>query len=84
MRKVNGPAGDTIQLHGIKRGKNVAGNCADGDSLPRTDDEVRQDHHPPGYEADVARKYFGCVSNFGSRVWHSHDELSIDIADGKQ
>ena len=83
MGKKYGTAGDAIEFHGVERGEDVASDTADGYSLPRTDDEVGEGHHPSRGEADGAGKNRRGVGDFASGVGHRHHQLAVDPTDGK-
>ncbi len=84
MGQINGPAGDAIELHRIQSGKNVARNLPHGHRFPRTDDEVRQHHHPAGGKADRSGKNFRGVGDLAGGVGHGRYQLAVDVADGQQ
>src|SRR3954464_11357278 len=82
--QINGTARDPVNFHGIEGGKNVCGNAADCDCLPRTDNEVGESHHPACGKAYGWREYCGGVSDLARSVGHGDDQLAVDPADRQQ
>ena len=80
----NGAAGDAVEFDRVDAREDVSGDAADGDGLPRTDDEVGESHHPAGGEAGGAGKDGGGVGDLAGGVRHGNDEPAVDPSDGKQ
>ncbi len=81
VRQVNWLACNAVEFYRIQRRKDVAGDPANCDRFPRAHDEVSQDHHPAGGEADRLRKNPGGVCDFAGRIRHSRDQPAVHIAD---
>ncbi len=74
-----GLPGDTIKFPGIQLRKNVRRQFTDRDSLPRTNDEIGEQHDPAGQIAHEWRKNLRGVGRFSGRIRQSRHPLSIDV-----
>ena len=84
MRKIDWASGDAVDLDGIERRDDVAGDAAYGHGLPGADDEVGEHHHPAGGEADGAGESGRGVGDLARGVGHGGHQPAINPADGEQ
>src|SRR5207244_11234059 len=62
----------SIKLNRVECREDVTCNPSYRHGLPRTHDEISENHHPAGGEADELRKDFRGVSNLACRIRHGH------------
>src|SRR5271167_1776085 len=67
-RQENGLTRDAVEFDGVELRKNIGGEFADSNGLPRANDEVGKEHHPAGDIANKWRKDFGGVGGFAGSI----------------
>lgn len=80
----DGLTGDAVEFERIQAREKIGCEFADGNSFPRADDEVGEQHDPAGEKADKRRKNLGGVGGFAGSVGETLDPFAIDVTNRKK